>query len=282
MEIYKTDLAKKFFVEVILRDGDFVNNDQIVYLDPRQLSYNEYWLRVLFPEKYGYGTDDRDIVFTYFSSIESLPTINKMFDIIHGLNVQTSIEEDFKIAKLLYNYAGEDVLDRFLQENGIKREFLFDDTHDMDIPTLARNYIDIAFWDALKIEYPFYRYSNDIEDIFTVYQGCDIDYNPWFHIYISNTNIMNFLNENVIIKYLLSSIDYSFCWGYDLISEGKISKLKDIDRKNNKIFVTLDNFMNEILNIHGNKNDPTTLAKDILNERGLFHWNNYLNTNSQV
>lgn len=157
MDIYKTQFAEKFFPKLILRDILANINDKITYPDPQVLSMNEYWLNLFF-----YNENNDQYIFKYSSYNNSLSDIEKMLDIIHGLNVSTSIQEDIKLAILLDKYAPLNIFEKFINEKKINKDIINDDIYELYEEELIMKYVNPSRWEEANIVNPLIFSPNDI------------------------------------------------------------------------------------------------------------------------
>lgn len=76
MDIYKTRLAKKFFPRITIVDESNIINNIDIYVDPRYLCRNDYWINLLYPEGKGFN-NEKKYLFSYDSTINPLSDIEK-------------------------------------------------------------------------------------------------------------------------------------------------------------------------------------------------------------
>lgn len=205
MDIYKTELAVKLFPGIIIRDINGIDVDFVVYPDPRELCYNEFWIKFYDPESIGLSKESI-LIFSYDSSINKASDIDKMFDIIHGKCVQTTLDEDIRLAILLYNYAGKDRYLAFVSNKGIDETIAIEDISEMNNEEIIMTYVlDTVRWREIGLSDDYKAHPKDKYDVY-VKEHHQNDY-PVLTMYLNRRIVMPYLNDEFFNHFGLQEND---------------------------------------------------------------------------
>src|SRR5579883_1015451 len=98
MDLY-TDQDDTFLVPLTIKNV-VTGDSTAIKICPFLLCKNEFWSRIFFPERYGFSKSQSFI----FETEEDIKLIKMMLDIIHDIEITTSLVEDIKLTFLLREY----------------------------------------------------------------------------------------------------------------------------------------------------------------------------------
>src|SRR5579872_7043427 len=145
-DLYNNDNMKMFLLPLSLVDGD---KKEIVYISPMHLCRNEFWLRILFPQSYGFMMEEAE----FRCDIFNIESVKKFLLVMQDMDIDATMSEKIEISELLHKYGTKKKFIEWNRDNDINI-----DPDNVDFPDAQiyrewiKKYIDAIHWKSLGID----------------------------------------------------------------------------------------------------------------------------------